>query len=97
MRPVLIRNAVELFGQHYVKLFPSLMILYPKTWYVNPKACNIHPKTCNVYPKAWDINFMAIKTLFHWASDTFAHNCENFFFLPLPIKKWNIVYVLKEK
>ena len=90
MRPVLIRNAAELFGQHYVKLFPSLMILYPKTWYVSPKACN-------VYPKAWDINFITIKTLFHWASDTFAHNCENFFFLPLPIKKRNIVYVLKEK
>ena len=97
MRPVLIRNTVELFGQHYVKLFPSLMILYPKTWYINPKPCNIHPKACNVYPKAWDINFITIKTLFHWASETFAHNCENFFFLPLPIKKRNIVYVLKEK
>ena len=58
MRPVLIRNAVELFGQRYEKLFPSLMILYPKTWYVNPKPCNVHPK-------AWDIKIVTVKIVFH--------------------------------
>ena len=77
MRPVLICNAVELFGQRYEKLFPSLKILYPKTWYVNPKACNIHPKACNVYPKAWDINFVVLEILFNNDGITFYSFCKD--------------------